>query len=226
MRNLLTGTRFMALWIAGSIIVVMVMAIVSVLLLLLFSAIATAIWANQQRAPGLVDGLVFTLVLCSLIGGWFGVSAGNLQKFLLRQKSGESFHGWVWASIAGAVLGINAMVFIVGAQLLPEIGSSMTIRNAKLIFLMMQVAIIPLAIMSIAQLPILWRYVRGAWTWVLANVVAGIVLISLLLAGSSSITSGWGTPAGVFLLLAMIASPGIVTGFAAVWLLVNNSRYR
>lgn len=225
MRDAWTNTRFMALWVAGSVLVLIVVSIIAALLLLLFGFLATVIWINQERLPGLIDGLLFAVTLCSLIGVWWGLLAGNLQKWLLRQQSGESFHGWALATVIGAVLGVTIMAFVVGAQVLPKIGSP-AISNATIIFLTMQIMVIPLAIMSIAQLPILWRYVRGAWTWVLAHVVAGVVLVSLFLAGTSSGATGVGTPAAAFLLLVMLAAPGIVTGFAMVWLLVNNGRYR
>jgi hypothetical protein len=61
--------------------------------------------------------------------------------------------------------------------------------------------------------------VYGAWTWILAHIVAGLVCFALLVGVAA-------TNSFVLLLpLAVVfASPAIVTGFALLWLFHFNAR--
>jgi hypothetical protein len=76
---------------------------------------------------------------------------------------------------------------------------------------------------GICQASILWRYVNGAWAWVLANVVGGVVVFSLGIATASGAVVA---PFSVLVtVLALSAAPCIVTGFAMLWLIHFNWKY-
>jgi hypothetical protein len=74
----------------------------------------------------------------------------------------------------------------------------------------------------LAKCFVLWRHVRGAWTWVLANLVAGLVLFSLIAAGAFT----WATTPllTIAVVVGLAVAPAIVTGFAMVWLINMNWR--
>lgn len=226
MRDMMTSMRFMMLWVMGGAFALLTVLIVAVLLTLLFSSIATVIWAKREMSPTFPEVLLLLVALLSLIGAWMGTIISSLQKALMRQKSGEGYRGWVFVSIIGAIIGVNAAVFVLSLQAAPYINNLQMPPRPILFALATQMVVIPLAMMSFAQMFVLNESVRGAWTWVLANMVAGLVFVTLVLSG---ITFGVNTTmvgvSAVGLLLTLFA-PGIVTGFAMLWLIVNNRRYR
>ena len=85
-----------------------------------------------------------------------------------------------------------------------------------------QIAVILFGCLGFCQAFVLNYYVRGAWVWILANIVAGVVFFSLLAFGALSWAA---TPFITILLIFLIgAAPGIVTGFSLVWLVSTGWR--
>ena len=80
----------------------------------------------------------------------------------------------------------------------------------------------PFGVLALAQTVVLWQHVHGAWTWVLANLVGGIVMFSLIAAGAFTwaLSPLW----MILIVLGLAAAPAIVTGFAMVWLINMNWR--
>lgn len=223
MRNVLTSMRFMLLWILGSVIALYGTALLSIIVLFVSSLVAAFIFMMTQQELTLIVAMVFTAVVYSIIGLIVGLIIGNMQKTLLRQKTDEFWQGWVTASIFGGIIGLNITGFTVGKQVMTMI-TSLTIPPQETIFILgLQLLVIPLTILGICQTFILMRYVHGAWVWVLANVVGGIVVFSL---GIATATGVMIAPFSIIvIILALSFVPGIISGFAMVWLLLFNWKY-
>ena len=222
MRQLLTSTRFIIFWIIGSVMSFCASLIGAVVILTVSAFIATMFYATQNREPNMMEVFIWGGIVYSLIGLVFGLVLGAMQKMLLRQRTEESWSGWLLTSALGGIVGIDLLVLLLAYQLGTAV-NGMTMPPKEVIWLIgAQVFIIPMDCIGLMQMFVLWRYVRGAWTWVLANIVSGLVVFGLMGAGFIS--------SGIFLfsllaLLAVLAASPIVTGFAMLWLIHFNWKY-
>lgn len=223
MRNVLTSMRFMLLWILGSVAALYTTIVTSLIIGFGSTLIATFIWTTGRREPGAIEMLIFSVIVYSLIGLAAGSIIGSIQKGLLRQKSGDSWRGWIIASVIGGVLAMNVTGFLIGRQIGALISTLTLPPKEVLLLIALQLLIIPPACLSLCQSAVLSQYVRGAWVWVLANVVAGVVLFSLAATAIGGGVLSALTIVGLVLLLS--AAPGIVTGFAMLWLILFNRKH-
>jgi hypothetical protein len=223
MRNVLTSMRFMVFWILGSVIALYGTVVLTIVVLFASSLVAAFIFMITQQELTFLAALIFTAVVWSLIGLLMGLIVGSVQKSLLQQKTEESWQGWIIASALGGIIGLNITGFTVGRQIMTLIATLTIPPKEAIIVLALQLLLIPLATLGICQAGILMRYVHGAWTWVLANVVGGIVVVSL---GIATATGAIVAPFSVIItVLALSAAPGIVTGFAMLWLINFNWKF-
>lgn len=217
MHDWMTNTRFMLLWVLGGIATLLstlffALAITCAVLLLV--AIVAALAQREVQ-----DGAALLVLLLDvvLIGGVSGFIAGNLQKGLLREKTGDDFAGWLTMSTVGGALGAAVTGLILAAQLAPLVWQQRVPTPEQVSLYLMALVVLPAGFLGVAQAVVLVRYVRGAWTWVLANMAGGAGFVSLLLSGWV-ITSG--SPLLAMLILLLISStPAIVSGFAMLWVL-------
>ncbi|MCU0512192.1 MAG: hypothetical protein MUE40_06435 [Anaerolineae bacterium] len=216
--QVMTGMRFMLLWLAGSLITIGVAILTAGLMLALVSIVVSIslLTGGTGTAP-LVQASV--LLAFAVTGAVIGLSDGSLQQAVLRQKYQAQFRGWRWLSVIGGSAG---MLLAALALNLPLTRMLVTLRlpaAPELLFYGIMPVLLPMVGMSIARWFVLRRYVVGAWTWVLANIVAGLVLYSLII----SFATG-----GLLLTLLpglfVLVSPAIVTGFALLWLFQFNAR--
>lgn len=217
MQDLMTSTRFLLLWVMSGIAACLSTLFFAVSIscgLLVMVAIAASI---LQRDVGNNTMLLLLVADLALIGSISGFIVGNLQKGILQQKSRESFDGWLIVSTIGGAVGAVVTFFILSSQIAPFLIEQRIPTPDQITVYMMELMVIPAGVMGVAQAMVLVRYVKGAWAWVLANMVGGVVFVTLLL-------SGWfmasGSPIiGLVILLGISATPAIVSGFAMLWLL-------
>ena len=223
MRNVLTSMRFTLFWILGSAIALYGTVFLAIIALFVSSLVASFIFMITRQELSLIGLIIFTAVVYSIIGLIMGLIIGSVQKTLLRQKTDELWQGWIIASVLGGIIGLNITGFTVGKQIMTMI-TSLTIPPQEAIFVLaLQLLVIPLAILGICQAFILMRYVHGVWVWVLANVVSGLVIFSMVIATTTGVMIA---PFSILVtVLVLSATPGIVTGFAMVWLLNFNWKH-
>ena len=220
MRNVLTSMRFMLFWILGSVLALYGTVVLTIIILFASSLVAAFIFMITQQELTVFAAVLFTAVVWSIIGLLLGLIVGSVQKSLLQQKTEESWQGWIIASALGGIIGLNITGFTVGRQIMTLIATLTIPPKEAILLLGLQLLLIPLATIGICQASILMRYVNGAWAWVLANVVSGIVVVSL---GIATATGAIVAPFSVLItMLALSAAPGIVTGFAMLWLINFN----
>jgi hypothetical protein len=215
--------RFMLFWILGSVIALYGTIVLAVIVIFMSSLVAAFIFMMTQQELTVIGAMIFTISVYSLIGLLMGLIIGSVQKSLLCQKTDVSWQGWMIASALGGVIGLNITGFTVGRQIMTLVATLTIPPKEAIIILGLQLLVIPLATLGICQASILWRYVNGAWAWVLANVVGGVVVFSLGIATASGAVVA---PFSVLVtVLALSAAPGIVTGFAMLWLIHFNWKY-
>lgn len=220
MQELITGTRFMVLWVLGGIAALLSTLFFAVSIscgLVVIVAIAASI---LQRDFGEGATLIILSIDLLLIGAVSGFVVGNLQKGVLQQKSRETFDGWVIASIVGGAFGAVITFWLLSSQIMPLIIEQRIPTTEQLTLYLLELIVIPAGVMGVAQAAVLVRYVSGAWTWALANLVGGVVFVTLLLSGWF-VTGGSPLLAGL-ILLGISGAPAIVSGFAMLWLLRFN----
>jgi len=227
MRNIISSVRFMLLWVVSSVFSLFTILIVSVILVAIFGVIGGILWVARQHTPTLMEVIIFNTILYTIIGIVMGLLLGVSQQYLIRLKSGEAFRGWVLASTIGSVIGANATFYVLAHQI-AEFSFTNLPPKEMLIFYAFELVLIPLLCLSFVQMLVLWQYVRGVWTWVVAHLVGGLVLVSLVAAGLTHITNiaVASTLYGTLLLLFVSAVPGIITGFTMLWLLLFNAHVR
>ncbi|MGB1287563.1 MAG: hypothetical protein ACPG7F_13570 [Aggregatilineales bacterium] len=217
MHQVFTGSRFMLFWILGSLVAVFLSVVATA-----FAAIITSILVGMVILTDMLPPLMTTNVLAMIafigIGSIMGLATGSLQVAVIQQKWNVAFTGWRWLSLVGGVVGVVLTALIIGVPL-REAFLNMQIPSQRILLTYgVFPFVMPLVCLSLAQLPVLMRYVRGAWLWVLANAVAGLVMYTLLM----SIISGATLIFWVWIILAMAVSPAIVTGFAMYFLMQFN----
>jgi hypothetical protein len=217
MYKVMTSVRFMVLWLAGGLVTLVLAAIAAAFSLLglsLTTGIAYMVGGYSLRYVLLALALLF-MTLFGLVAGFV---AGALQKSTMRQKYDAQFRWWRTLSALGGGLGM----FLTGIALnvpLQRILLTWTLPSKNIIlFYGALPVVLPLAVMGLLQWFVLQRYVHGAWTWILANGVGGLVLYSLLV--STVLTGGITLP----LLLVAVVAPWIISGFTMIWLFQFNSR--
>jgi|GEM_PF-2720032 len=217
MYQVLTSLRFILLWVLGISLSGLAAAIGAVLLLPLTVPLVLKVlilpWAGLLTAAAVVAVLLALLV-------------GNVQGWLLRQKFRGEFRGWLIVSLIGAFVGTLAAGVMAG-MLAEEVGvlvEKLTrLQRPNLPDLRLIAAYaaliggLPGIGLSLGQSLVMGRYTRAAWLWVLAHIVSPLTVYALLLAG---LTSGVGfITLSIPVLLLVLAAPGIVTGFTALFLL-------
>lgn len=222
MQQVMTSFRFILLWIPATIFALVASLISFATILFGGSLVALYIWGREDAISG--DGiLIFMLILYSLMGLAMGLLYGSTQKVLLRQKTDEPWRGWTIASVIGGIIGVDLTIILVGRQVAEYLLWFVMPPPEMLFLLSIQITTIPFACMGLAQMFVLGRHVRGSWVWVLANIVGGLVLFSLIATGVFTLGA---TPLlSIAALLAVGAAPGIVTGFAMIWLLNFNWKH-
>ncbi|MEL6406887.1 MAG: hypothetical protein AAFR81_21125 [Chloroflexota bacterium] len=223
MRGFGNNLSFMFLWILGWLWIIVAGLLFTSLGVMVSGTLAIALWVQEEQFLVRMDFLLlFALLMAGLVGLLIGITLGIVQKRILRRYTDDAWGGWVIASSIGGALGMVVLVLLMGRQLTTSILLLTVPSSVQLFWLGLQVSILPLSIVAIVQMFVLWRVVRGAWTWVLANTTAGIVLFSLIaFSGVWRVAPLFSIPAVVFI----ACTPGIVTGFAMVWLLAFNRRH-
>jgi hypothetical protein len=222
MRDAFNNFGFMLQWIAGAAFALFA-TIVS--FIVIFFGGALILMLIFQQGPETVSPTVmiaYSIFSYSLMGLAFGLIYGTVQKGLLRSKTDEPWRGWLLASAVGGVLGVDITLMIIATQIAQYLQWMVLPPPDALFWIGLQAATIPFGILALAQCIVLWKYVYGAWTWVLANLVAGLVLFSLIAAGVLT----WATSPlwMVAIVIGLALAPAIVTGFAMVWLINMNWR--
>lgn len=215
---ILTSVRFMLLWIPGSLLAMGVTVVIAFLTLLVGAIILGYYYLTGGNT---LNPVTYALALggFAFVGAVMGLVTGIIQQSLMQQKFRGVFRGWRIASILSGAMGLLLSALALGAPLKQAL-ATLTLPNQGTLLVYGAVPIvIPLTCLGIAQWFILQRYVYGAWAWILANVVAGLVFFALLVA-----TLTGGALVMPILAVAVVASPGIVTGFAMLWLFQFNAR--
>lgn len=222
MRNLMTNTRFMLLWSLGSIVALFASAIVGFVLFMIGGFTAIAIWGEGIAELSADVALIFLAILFSSIGLAIGLVFGGIQKAMLRMRTREPWRGWLIASAIGGILAVDILAVLLFTEGAGYLMWTVMPPSETLFWFGFQIAVIFFGCLGLSQIFILNRYVRGAWVWILANMVAGVVLFSLLAFGALSLAV---TPLlAIALIFFIAATPGIVTGFSLVWLISTNWR--
>ena len=222
MRNLMTNTRFILLWSFGSIVSLFGSAIVGVVLFMIGGFAAIAIWGEDisMLSPGVA--LMFLTILFSSIGLAIGLVFGGIQKAMLRMRTREPWRGWLIASAIGGIIGVDTLAVLLFTETAGYLTWTVLPPPETLFWFGFQSSVILFGCLGFCQVFVLNYYVRGAWVWILANIVAGVVFFSLLAFGALSWAA---TPLIAILLIFLIgAAPGIVTGFSLVWLVSTGWR--
>lgn len=219
----MSNMQFTLFWILGTIVALFATGIVSTIILLIGSMTAVALWGEEVATTTPTAAFIFITLFLSIIGLAAGLIFGSIQKALLRSRTDDPWRGWVIASAVGGIIGVDVTATLLLLQASQYIIWLVMPPPETLFWVGLQLAVVPLGCLGFAQMFVLWRHVHGAWTWVLANIVAGIVLFSLLLVGAI----GWAASPilTILVLLGVLGAPGIVTAFAMVWLINTNWRH-
>jgi hypothetical protein len=216
--QVLTSVRFMLLWVLGSLAGLLVTAVGTLIVTVIVSiALGFFYLSNSNPASPAMQGIVMVGFTC--IGALLGLVWGSLQKFVTCQKYQVQFRWWRRLSTLGGGIGMGLSAIALSVPI------KMMLLNMRLpdyrIFLFYGILpiLIPLMCIGIAQFFVLNRYVHGAWAWILANVVGGLVVYALLF---GLVTSGIAVL--VIPVLFALAAPAIVTGFAMLFLFQFNAR--
>lgn len=224
MHSFMSNTRFILLWILAMVVALFATAITGIVLMFGGSLAIAYMSTHQAVLSRLPAPTLITLIVFSVWGLWVGIIFGSIQKNLLRALTHAPWRGWLLASIGGMISGMLVLALLISGQATHMV-MTLTLPNVNSLFWFgLQIAVIPLGCLGLVQSIVLGQYVRGAWTWTLANIVAGLVALSLILFGAFS----WAvTPLMIIaVLLGVSAAPGIVTGFTLLWLLNFNRRYQ
>lgn len=222
MRDILSNFGFLLQWMMGAAFALFATLVSIVVIFLGGSFILMFLSHQHPENISPMNALIYSSVIYSLMGLTMGLIYGSVQKGLLRQKTHEPWRGWLIASAIGGLLGVDVTMLILAGQLVPYLHLMILPPPDALIWIGLQLATIPFGVLALAQCFVLWRHVRGAWTWVLANLVAGLVLFSLIAAGAFT----WATTPllTIAVVVGLAVAPAIVTGFAMVWLINMNWR--
>ncbi len=215
MRTFLTGTRFVLLWVLGTVFALAGAALVAALLSLSAALVSALLWGRSGGEPNPTTVLILALGLLSILGSSFGLFFGGIQRTLMRQMTGDPWRGWLIASVLGGIGGVLLTFFLIASQ----VELLLTLPPLEIVQAVgLQLFGVPFACLGLAQWLAMIPNVRNAWLWALANLVAGLVMYGLLagglFAGVTSLLLGLG------MLLLLAAAPGIVTGFTMLWLLL------
>ncbi|MGB7339069.1 MAG: hypothetical protein WBC91_09280 [Phototrophicaceae bacterium] len=216
------GFRFMLLWAFGSIASLFASAIVGFVLFIAGGLLIGTIWGSQTTAISSTTSLFILGLLFGIIGLAMGLIFGSIQKSILRGHTREPWRGWLISSSIGGSLGVIAIAAILTTQSMGYIMMSVMPPPDTLLWFAFQILIIFFGCLGLCQMIALRQYVHGAWVWILANLVAGIVFYALIAFGfiSWAVTLWIAIGLGLF----VAAAPGIVTGFVMVWLINANWR--
>jgi hypothetical protein len=162
--------------------------------------------------------LALALLFMSLFGLGAGFIAGSIQKGSMQQKYQADFRWWRTLSSVGGALGMLLSGIALNVPLQRMLLTWTLPSKQVILFYGALPIVLPLVVIALMQWFVLQRYVHGAWTWILANGVGGLVMYSLIV--STVLTGGVTLP---LILIALIA-PWIVSGFTMLWLFQFNTR--
>lgn len=219
MQDFLSYSRFLFLWILAGIFAFYMSLFAAFLISLTGGFLATFVLRHQE--PSFLLSLIVGGIIASLIGLAYGWITGSLQKSLLRQMTDEHWNGWIIASMLGGLIGVVSLALLVSRQVQFLIATRTLPPMEMLWILLLQVLLVPMTCLALAQLFVLMGYVKGAWTWVMAHLVGNIAFFALL-TGLSTLGS---LVLGILLLFALTAIPALVTGFTFIWLYHFNWKY-
>jgi hypothetical protein len=222
MRNAFNNVSFMVQWMAGGAFALFATLISFIVIFVGGSFLLMMISHQRPESLNPMFAFVYSFASYSIMGLALGLIYGGMQKGLLRWKTDEPWRGWTIASAIGGVVGVDITFMLIGGQIAQYLRWMTLPPPDALIWIGLQAATIPFGVLALAQCFVLMNYVRGAWVWVLANLVSGIVLFGLIAAGALS----WATSPlwMVGVILGLSLAPAIVTGFTMVWLLNMNWR--
>jgi len=210
--QVMTGIRFMLLWVVSGVVSIAVTLLAGFFALIVLSiALGFFYITGSNTASPVMQGLV--MLVCGIVGAVMGFASGSLQKGVMTQKYGAEFRWWRSLSTLSGCIGLMLTTLALSVPI-KKMLVTMTLPDPRiLLFYGVLPIVIPLLCMGIAQWFVLNRYVYGAWAWILANVVAGLVMYSLLAALFTTATAIL-----LFPVVLAVAAPWIVTGFAMLWL--------
>jgi len=172
MHGVFSFTSFLVLWIFGSLASVFSTLFISGLIAVVAGIILWGIFA--------VSPIIGSLIMVMTIGVFFGFITGVIQRELIYHTWRARLTGWRILSVIGGAIGYVLASIAVGAPLHHFI-TNLTIPDEKTaIFIIAMPVLIPVAIMSTLQAIALFRYVRYAWLWIVANVVGILAMVPLL----------------------------------------------
>jgi hypothetical protein len=182
--------KFWLMWVIASTAAIMLSFVV--LYALVFIAIAISPSINEDR--------VFGLIMFPTIATIYGV----LQWLVLRKRIPKS-GWWILATIVGLVGGVALAVG--AAQAFSHFTGQEEYWNFRsgLLILFLLIGFF----LALVQLPILWRYFRGSFLWLLASMTGWLVL-GLIMGSTIDRISD---------VFAIGLIPAMFTGFCLIWLL-------
>jgi hypothetical protein len=215
--QVMTGLRFIVLWVIGGMVTLVVTLMAAFFALVVLSIILGFFYVSGSNTASLVMQLT-VIGAFGVVGAVMGFASGSVQKSVMSQKYDAEFRGWRRLSTFGGAVGLMLSALALSVPI-KKMLLTLTLPDPRvLLFYGVLPIIIPLLCMGIAQWFVLSRYVAGAWAWILANVVAALVLYSLLMGLFTS-----GTAILIVPVLLAVAAPTIVTGFALLWLFQFNA---
>lgn len=216
--QVMTGIRFIVLWIIGS-IAAMLATLTAAFFAVIVLSIALGFFyiTGGNTASPLMHGLV--IAAFGVVGAVMGLTLGSIQKSVMTQKYGAELRWWRRLSTLSGAVGMTLTAFALSVPIKKTL-LTLTLPDPRVfLFYGILPILIPMVCLSIAQWFVLNRYVYGAWAWILANAVAAVVFYSLLMGIYAS-----GMILTVIPVLLVATAPAIVTGFALLWLFQFNAR--
>ncbi|MEM9951698.1 MAG: hypothetical protein AAF846_08870 [Chloroflexota bacterium] len=222
MRNFMSNTRFMLLWGLGSIASLFSAIVVGFLLFVVIGLIVSAIMGEGLANLTPVFAMLIVGIWFGGVGMVMGWTVGGIQKAILRMHTREPWRGWLVSSAIGGFVGVIGTFAILASQIAGHFLMQVLPTPDTILWWFFQFILIFFGSLGLCQMFALRQYSRGAWVWILANLVAGVVLYSLVAFGWLSFITT--PPLAIVAGFLVAAAPGIVTGFVLVWLMNSNWR--
>lgn len=203
----MSTVRFYILWSLTGLFMTVSVSLVSMISLLAVTFLPTRVYLVWKITPFDL-GLFVMTIFVSIISSWM---IGGFQQKLLRSLTDDVWIGWVKASILGGILG-----GIVGYFLMAGVYQMYHFfLDEPPIMLMISGLGFSILGSACAQATLLRRDVEQSWLWVVAHIVATVVVMAIFNAPLSNFMIS-------FLIIGF--APGMITGFVMVWLLRFNRR--
>lgn len=219
MNRLVTSTRFLISWISLTVVGLITVLLGSLAVIIGFLFVSRILINVVGLSDLLLRGLYVAVII--LMAVVIGGIIGGLQRGALRRKFPVYFTGWVRSSIVGSAGGllIGSLIFLFSLDHI-RINNieTLTLPDQRFaLFMILAPVILPVVGMGIGQSFVLGRYVRAAWLWALAYIVS--ILAFMVLMGAGFLAIGTAILPIIYWVFALIA-PGIITGFAVLFLML------